>query len=219
MVGNLADLPFDGQTAITQRGLRTGPACHYVGNARFLPGTDPERFDIGGEPLPVRPYAGPKTEFLALAPWVMGDAPRPELQRMAADLSPDGNGALENDYLETAVAADLPFPPRARRGSGNTAPAAAARQATMRLVSVRRRVWAGRAIRLRFRTVVGYGRGSRPISRALIRVGTRRVRTNRRGFATMVVRFARPGRVMVRASHPGLRGARWTIRVLPVRRR
>jgi glycerophosphoryl diester phosphodiesterase len=217
MVGNLADLPFDGQTAITQRGLRTGPACHYVGNGRFIPGTDPERFDIGGEPLAVRPFAGPKTEFLALVPWVMPDGPRAELQRMAADLSPDGNGALENDYLETAIAADLPFPPRARRGSCNTAAATAARQATMRLVSVRRRVWAGRAIRLRFRAVVGYGRASRPISRSLIGVGARRVRTNRRGFATMVVRFARPGRVVVRASHPGLRGARWTIRVLPAR--
>ncbi len=44
MVGNLADLPFDGQTAITQRGLK-GPKgvkaskrkCNYVGDSEFLP--------------------------------------------------------------------------------------------------------------------------------------------------------------------------------------
>lgn len=219
MVGNLADLPFDGQTAITQRGLRTGPACHYVGSGTFLPGTDPERFIMAGESLAVRPFAGAKTEFLALAPWVMADAPRPELQRMADALAPDGNGALENDYLETAVAADLPFPPVARRGSCNTASAAAARRGTLRLVSVRRRVRAGQRVRLRFRTVIGYGRRSRAVAGATVRVGGRRVRTDRRGRAGLVVRFARPGMVVVRASHPGLRGARWTIRVLPARRR
>ena len=39
MVGNLADTPFDGQSAILQRGLR-GRGCHYVGNARFVAGDD-----------------------------------------------------------------------------------------------------------------------------------------------------------------------------------
>ena len=34
MVGNLADLAFDGQTAITQRGLRGPRRCTYVGNRR-----------------------------------------------------------------------------------------------------------------------------------------------------------------------------------------
>ncbi|HVE69431.1 MAG TPA: glycerophosphodiester phosphodiesterase family protein, partial [Solirubrobacteraceae bacterium] len=134
LVGNLADLPFDGQTAITQRGLRTGPACNYIGSSRFLAGTDPERFTIGGESLAVRPFAGPKTEFLALAPWVVPDGPRAELERTADDLSPEGGGALENDYLETAVIADLPFPPNPRRGSCNTAGAADARRARIRLL-------------------------------------------------------------------------------------
>ncbi len=129
LVGNLADLPFDGQTAITQRGLGAGGTggCHYVGSGRFLPGTDPETFAIGGETLPVRPNAGPKREFLGLVPWVAPDGPRPELEQTADGLSPDGNGPLENDYLETSIVADLPFPPRASRPSCATAPAAAAR--------------------------------------------------------------------------------------------
>ena len=70
MVGNLADLPFDGQTAITQRGLK-GPRgakpakakCNYVGNAKLLP-EDPAEYDV---------YSGPKREFLGLAPWVVPD--------------------------------------------------------------------------------------------------------------------------------------------------
>jgi hypothetical protein len=37
MVGNLADTPFDGQSAILQRGLR-GRGCDYVGNGRFIAG-------------------------------------------------------------------------------------------------------------------------------------------------------------------------------------
>src|SRR5205807_7608505 len=35
MVGNLADLDSDGQSAITQPGLPAGPGCHYLGNAEF----------------------------------------------------------------------------------------------------------------------------------------------------------------------------------------
>ena len=66
MVGNLADTPFDGQSAILQRGLR-GPGCHYVGNARFIAGDD--------DPVN-RAYAGGKPQFLALAPWVAPDGPR-----------------------------------------------------------------------------------------------------------------------------------------------
>ena len=63
MVGNLADTPFDGQSAILQRGRR-GRGCHYVGNRAFVPGQD----------LPVyRSYAGAKPQFLALAPWVVPD--------------------------------------------------------------------------------------------------------------------------------------------------
>jgi glycerophosphoryl diester phosphodiesterase len=91
MVGNLADLPFDGQTAITQRGTTRGPGCNYVGN------TDRKR------------------EFLAIVPWVTPDAPRDELRATGAKLAPGSGDALENDYVEAAIAADLPFPPDPRR--------------------------------------------------------------------------------------------------------
>ena len=80
-------------------------------------GIDPEHVTIGGETLGLRGFAGPKHEFLALAPWVRRDGPRDGLRRTSDALAPDGNGPRENDYLETAVAADLPFPPDpGRRG-------------------------------------------------------------------------------------------------------
>lgn len=97
LVGNLLDLPFDGQSAITARGAAE-PARHYVGNTEFVEGTDLE---------PYRGYVGPKPEFLALAPWVTPDAPREQLLATGTALSPGSNAALENDYLETAVWADL----------------------------------------------------------------------------------------------------------------
>src|SRR3954447_16102268 len=61
LTGNLADITFDGQSAITQRGLR-GRGCHYIGNARWIDGED--RPDLTDE-------AGRKPQFLALAPWVV----------------------------------------------------------------------------------------------------------------------------------------------------
>ncbi|MFN8113433.1 MAG: glycerophosphodiester phosphodiesterase [Solirubrobacterales bacterium] len=112
MVGNLADLPFDGQTAITQRGLK-GPRgvkpakakCNYVGNDSFLP-EDPAEYEV---------YAGPKREFLGLAPWAAPDASRPKLREVGAALAPGSGDPRENDYLETAVVADLPYPPVSHR--------------------------------------------------------------------------------------------------------
>jgi len=105
MVGNLADLAFDGQSAITQRGLQ-GSGCHYIGNAAFIPGED--RPDVLGD-------AGAKSEFVALAPWVARDGPRSSLRQIGAALAPGSGTALENDYLETALIADLPVPPDPRR--------------------------------------------------------------------------------------------------------
>lgn len=119
MVGNLADLAFDGQTAITQRGLgagRTGAArCTYVGNERFVAGEDPES---------ARADAGLKPEFLAIVPWV-NNGPRPKLRSTAAQLAPGSGDDLENDYAETAIAADLPFPPHPSRPACATGKAAA----------------------------------------------------------------------------------------------
>jgi hypothetical protein len=97
MVGNLADTPFDGQSAILQRGRR-GNGCFYVGDHRFIAGQD--------DPA-LRRYAGPKPQFLALAPWVRGDAPRAVLRRAGAALAA---GTGPRSYVQTAVVADLPFP-------------------------------------------------------------------------------------------------------------
>ncbi|HXD67233.1 MAG TPA: hypothetical protein VNV17_21580 [Solirubrobacteraceae bacterium] len=94
MVGNLADTPFDGQSAILQRRLR-GRGCHYTGNARFVSGDD--------DPAN-RAYAGDKPQYLAIAPWVVPDAGRGTLRAA-------GNALLGSDrYVQTALVADLPFP-------------------------------------------------------------------------------------------------------------
>lgn len=104
MVGNLSDTPFDGQSAILQRGRR-GRGCHYVGNRSF----------VAGEDLPVyRAYAGAKSQFLAFAPWVVPDGGRAGLRRVGAALA---TGTSRYRYVQTTVIADLPFPAdRARRG-------------------------------------------------------------------------------------------------------
>ncbi len=108
LTGNLADLAFDGQTAITQRGGTDGPGCHYVGNGTFVAGDD--RPDLTDE-------AGDKTEFLGIAPWVAPDGPRDDLRAVSAQLDPLSGDPRSGDYVETAVIADLPFPvDRTRRG-------------------------------------------------------------------------------------------------------
>jgi hypothetical protein len=107
LTGNLADAPFDGQTAILQRGL-TGRACNYVGNGQFVPGED--RPELAGD-------AGPKPQFLGLAPWVVPDAPRPALRAVSAQLAAFSGSPRENDYVSTAVIADLPFPADPQRSS------------------------------------------------------------------------------------------------------
>jgi len=103
MVGNLADLPFDLQSSITQRGL-TGPGCNFVGN----------RFE-DGDPEGLRRYAGDHPEFLVLAPWVAAARSRDHLRGVAAKLAPGSGHRLENDYLETALIADLTYPPDPNR--------------------------------------------------------------------------------------------------------
>jgi hypothetical protein len=97
MVGNLADTPFDGQSAILERGRR-GKGCHYVGNGSFISGQD--------DPA-LRSYAGSKPQFLALAPWVMPDGPRSALRTVGQQLA---SGLGPHHYVQTALVADLPFP-------------------------------------------------------------------------------------------------------------
>jgi hypothetical protein len=89
MVGNLLDLAFDGQSAILGRDVRTRGRT-YVGDA-----------------VPDGPESGLKPQFLALAPWVVPDAGRAALMHASAVRAPGSGDALENDYLQTAVYADL----------------------------------------------------------------------------------------------------------------
>jgi hypothetical protein len=97
LVGNLADTPFDGQSAILERGLR-GTGCHYVGDGGF----------VGGDDLPtLRHYAGRKPQFLALAPWARPDGPRASLRMTGSALAA---GTSPAHYVQTALIADLPFP-------------------------------------------------------------------------------------------------------------
>lgn len=104
MVGNLADLVFDGQSSIAQRGGARGRGCNYVGTRRFQAGP-PEN-----DPAPYRLYAGRKREFLAVAPWVSSGEGRDALRAVAERLAPGSGDAIENDYVETALVADLPLP-------------------------------------------------------------------------------------------------------------
>jgi glycerophosphoryl diester phosphodiesterase len=110
MVGNLADLVFDGQSSIAQSRPAHGKGCSYIGNRRFMPKppeSDPHKF---------RAYAGRKRQFIAMAPWVVrGSRDRDRLRGIAADLAPGSGSSIENDYLETAIIADLPFPPARHR--------------------------------------------------------------------------------------------------------
>jgi S-formylglutathione hydrolase FrmB len=72
---------------------------------------------------------------------------------------------------------------------------------------------AGRLRRFRFRVWVVRGERRMPVRRARIRVRGKRVRTNRRGLASMRLRFHRRGRYRVRAARRGLHGATTYIRV------
>jgi hypothetical protein len=112
MVGNLADLAFDGQSAITQRGATRGPGCQYVGDAA----------QQAEDPAAFAPDAGPKRQFVAMAPWVMPDGPRAQLRATGAALAPGSGSPLEDDYLETALIADLTFPVDRRRAGCVSAP-------------------------------------------------------------------------------------------------
>ena len=107
MVGNLVDIPFDGQSAIMMRD-RSGAGRHYVGAGHFIAGIDSAW---------TRPYAGNHAEFLALAPWVLADDPtlppadnRARLQARAEAMQAGSLSEHQNGYLETAIWADLRRP-------------------------------------------------------------------------------------------------------------
>jgi hypothetical protein len=96
MVGNLADTPLDGQSAILQRG-RAGAGCAYAGDGAAAAGGARD--------------GGPQPQFLALALWVVSGSRR-RLESVGAALAA-GTGPYR--YVQTALIADLPFPAVARR--------------------------------------------------------------------------------------------------------
>ncbi|GHJ48103.1 carbon-nitrogen hydrolase family protein [Catellatospora sp. TT07R-123] len=96
MTGNLFDLVFDGQSAITGRGA-AGPGRRYVGTGERA-ATDPADYQV---------YAGDKPEFLAMSPWSAPDAARDALAAAAARLAPGSGTAQEDGYTESVVYADL----------------------------------------------------------------------------------------------------------------
>lgn len=112
LVGNLADIVFDGQSAITQRGGLRGRGCHFIGNGKVR-ADDPKRF---------HKYAGRKRSFLVMAPWVAQGGGRDRLRQIGADLATGSGSPQENNYLQTALIADLTFPPDPNRRGCITAP-------------------------------------------------------------------------------------------------
>lgn len=216
LVGNLADLAFDGQTAITQRGL-AGTGCHYVGDRVLEPGD--------GDPASALAAAGDKAQFLALAPWVAPDGPRAALRAVGARLAPGSGDPLQNDYLETAVIADLTFPPDPARGScgaASGAPASArahpapsgAREARMRLTVSPATITAGHRTRVTFTVTVPGRHGRRRVRGATVRFAGRSSRTDRTGRATIPVLLHVRGRRLVTARKAGLRTARTSVPVI-----
>jgi hypothetical protein len=198
MVGNLADLAFDGQTAITQRGL-TGPGCHYIGNATWVAGDD--RGDLTDE-------AGPKPEFLAIAPWVTPDGPRADLRATGARLAPGSGDPLENDYVETAVVADLTFPRDAERpGCVQNPPAGLPRQASLTVGPPEARV--GRSTRFTFTA----RSGGQPLRYAFVRFAGRDLALDARGRVSETVRFGRRGKFRASLVRPGYRRVTVTVRI------
>ena len=197
LVGNLADLTFDGQTAITQRGLR-GPGCHYIGNAKWVEGEDRED---------LRDEAGPKSEFLGIAPWVRPDGARDDLRAVGKQLQPGSGDELENDFVETAVVADLTFPRDAHRPSCVQAPRGGkARRSTFR--ASKRTVKANR----RTRVVFTGRRGRRPLRYSYVKLDGNEYALDDRGRASVVVKLAKRGSYRALLVRPGYRTAKLTLR-------
>jgi hypothetical protein len=193
LVGNLADLAFDGQTAITQRKLR-GPGCHYIGNERWVDGED--RPDLKDE-------AGDKREFVAIAPWVARSGPRDSLRAVGQRLAPGSGDPLENDYLETAVVADLTFP----RDTERVGCAQLAGSRPAKLIARPRTVRAGRRALVAFTARTG----RKPLRAGSVWLGGREFRLDRRGRARARVKLGR-GTHRATVARPGYRRATSAIR-------
>jgi hypothetical protein len=97
---------------------------------------------------------------------------------------------------------------RARCARGHSVPRTG--RPRLRLAVRPRRALVGERVRLH---LIVRSRTPGCVAQATVRVGTRRVRTDRNGRARPVVRFERAGRRAVRATHRGCRAASAAIRV------
>jgi len=95
-------------------------------------------------------------------------------------------------------------------GMGHRAPCTPRR---IRVRVNRRKLRAGKSVRLRVAVTVREQGRTRPVRRALVRVAARRVRTDRRGRASLVVRFARRGPKVLRTEAHDLLPRRVVLRV------
>jgi hypothetical protein len=201
MVGNLADLTFDGQTAITQRGL-TGRTCHYIGNAAWIEGED--RPDLSDE-------AGGKSEFLGIAPWVREDGPRDALRDVGDKLAPGSGDKLENDYVETAVIADLTFPrdPKRVPCAQDSMPRTAMPKRPVRLTVSPATVPVGQGTTFTFTARTG----KRPLRGARVRFAGMNALTDRKGRARLRVKLKRVRTYRATVLRSGYRAATARVRV------
>jgi hypothetical protein len=138
-----------------------------------------------------------------------GDSSDPDFQQ--------GYGLMRDDYRpKPAFAAYRQLVARFGPPPGASLPAGpgAARAPTIRLAVRPRRAVTGRRTRFVFTTRTPRGGRLRPLAGTLVRIGRRRIRTNRRGRATMTIRFRRPGVRAVRGSRRGYRGGFARVRVL-----
>jgi hypothetical protein len=133
---------------------------------------------------------------------VRRDGPRGDLRAVGEKLAPGSGDPLENDYLETAVIADLTFP-RDRDRVG-CAQQAGRRKASLRVAP--RRVRAGQRVRLRFRT-------GRRLRGGRVWLRGRGYKVSRRGRAVARVKLRR-GRHVATLTKPGYRRPRVKFRVV-----
>ena len=102
-----------------------------------------------------------------------------------------------------------------RGPSGNRTQSTGGRQPALRLRCRPRGVRAGQRVTYRFRVTALDGGQRRAIEGAVVRVGRRTVRTNRRGRATLLLRFSAPGRRWASASKTGYVPGRAKVRISP----
>jgi hypothetical protein len=116
------------------------------------------------------------------------------------------------------VAASVSAEPPLRCYVTAECPPEASRRTRLRLSVSPRRAAVGRVVRLRVRVRARRGGRLRAVRRATVRAAGRRARTDRRGRATLRVRFVRPGPRPLTARKRGFRAGRTVVRVLERRR-